>query len=138
MYNYKVGFVIRLMRLALGVFFVTLGICGIFRELNASVFSLQYYYTVLEVVFGIVEVICGLLLAAGFFIFKDSQPVFWGGFIAFILWCIRIIFSKFIWGMNFFIGNGNISIPIFIQWLLILVVEIIIALSLLVVIKRYE
>jgi hypothetical protein len=138
MYNYKVGFVVRLMRLALGIFFIALGIAGIFPQLVQGVFSLNTSYYFLQVVFGVVELICGFLLCMGFFIFKDTTAVYWGGFIVFILWCVRIVISKFIWGFSFINDYGNIVPAYFFTWLLVLLAEIIIALALLVVIRRYE
>jgi len=133
------------MRLALGIFFIVLGICGIFTELNESVFEMKWMqhniydqYFAMEVVFGVIELICGLLLVMGFFLFKDSKPVFWGGFIAFIAWTVRIIFSKFFWGLTFISRSGRISIPDFAEWALVLTAQIIIGLALLIVIKRYE
>jgi hypothetical protein len=137
MYTYKVGFFIRLLRLSQGLFFIALGVCGIFTELHASVFEMTTHYLALDVIFGIVELFCGIMLILGFFMFKDSQAVFWGGFIAFIAWTVRIVLSKFIWGLSF-MYNGNINIPNFIIWLLILLAMIIIDLSLLIVIRKYE
>ena len=82
-YNYRVDFFIRILRLCLGAFFIILGICGIFPELHESIFELSggYRYYTLEVIFGVVEILCGLLLVLGFFVFRDSQPVYWGAFI---------------------------------------------------------
>jgi hypothetical protein len=137
MYTYKVGFVIRLLRLTLGLFFIALGVCGIFTELHASVFEFTTHYMALDVIFGIVELFCGILLVLGFFMFKESQAVFWGGFIAFIAWTIRIVLSKFIWGLTF-MYNGNINIPNFVIWLLILLAMVVIDLALLIVIRKYE
>ncbi len=134
---YKSAFSLRILRLALGAFFVILGISGIFKELGESVFALSSSYITLEVIFGVAEIICGLLLFLGFFLFSDSRPVYWGGFIVLIFWISRIVLSRFIWGLNF-INNGNISVPLLFQWLLIFCAELIIAASLLIVLRRYD
>lgn len=137
MRDYRISFFIRILRLTLGAFFIILGLTGIFREFSENMFSLQQGYTSLEVIFGIVEIFCGLLILTGFFAFRDSQPVYWGGFIALILWISRIVLSRFLWGMTFIVNDG-IVISRLVDWLLILSCELIIGASLLVILKRYE
>ena len=131
--EYRAGFFIRILRLCLGAFFIILGLCGIFPDIGESIFSLQYDYVTLEVIFGIIEIFCGILIVTGFFLFKTSQPVYWGGFIAFIIWVSRIVLTRFIWGLNF-----EITMAQFIEWLLILCSQLIIGASLLVIIKRFD
>ena len=137
MREYRISFFIRILRLTLGAFFIILGITGIFRELGESIFGLHSGYGALEVIFGIVEIFCGLLILTGFFAFRDTQPVYWGGFIALILWIARIVLSRFLWGMTFIVNDG-IVISRLIDWLLVLSCELIIGAALLVILKRYE
>jgi len=135
--SYRTGVSVRLLRLILGAFFIILGITGLFRELPEGIFGLQTGYNWLEVVFGVTEIICGILILLGFFIFSDSRPVYWGSFIVLIFWIARIILSRFFWGFNF-IYRGQISIPSFFSWLLALSCELIIAAALFVIVGRYE
>ena len=134
-YTYRVDFFIRILRLCLGAFFVVLGICGIFWEMNESIFELSGSYRPIEIIFGIVEIFCGLLLILGFFVFKDSQPVYWGAFILLIAWIARIVLSRFIFVHRF---SMFMTIAGFFQWMLAFTCELIIAAALFVVLRRHE
>jgi hypothetical protein len=129
-----VTFSIRLLRLALGAFFIVIGIAGLFPNIQESIFSLSFSYTWLEVLFGLLEIVCGVLMLIGFFTFRYPQPVFWGGLIALILWGIRVVLTKFAW--NFFMRGSTISIPDFFNWLIELIAEIIIGISLFAIMSR--
>lgn len=135
--SYRPYFSVGLLRLFIGAFLIVLGIGGIFPEIGESIFSLKFQYYWLEVVFGIVEIICGLLILLGFILFSDSKGVQWGSLIAFIFWVARIIFSRFIWGMNF-VYNSQIVFPKFFEWLLVLLCDLIIANAILILIRRYD
>ena len=128
-------FTSKILILFLGAFFIVLGITGVFRDLGESIFSITSEYSTMEIIFGVIEIICGLLLFIGFFLFYDSRPVFWGGFILMVMWIIRIAMTRFMWGMNF-IYNGTISIPKLISWLLILLCELIILAALIVILRK--
>lgn len=132
---YRVDFFIRILRLCLGAFFIVLGICGIFWEMHESIFELSGSYRPLEIIFGIVEIFCGLLLVVGFFVFRDSQPVYWGAFILLIAWIARIVLSRFILVHRL---NMFMTIAGFFQWLLSFTCELIIGAALLVIIRRHE
>ena len=134
---YKSNFSVRILRLTLGAFFIILGIAGIFRELGESIFSLKSGYSTLEIIFGVAEIICGLVLFLGLFLFSDSRPIYWAGLIVLIFWVSRIVLNKFIWGLNF-IHEDKISIPQLSQWILILCCELTIAAALMVVIRRHD
>lgn len=134
---YRPYFSTGILRLLVGAFFIILGIAGIFPEIGESIFSLKFSYHWLEVVFGVAEIICGLLLLLGFVIFSDTRGVQWGSLLAFIFWVARIVFSRFIWGMNF-VSGGNIIFPRFFEWLLILCCDLIIASAILILVRRYD
>ena len=134
-YTYRVDFFVRILRLCLGAFFIVLGICGIFWQVDESIFELSRNYKPLEIIFGIVEIFCGLLLVLGFFVFRDSQPVYWGAFILIIVWIARIVLSRFILVHRF---NMFMSVAGFFQWLLVFTCELIIAAALFVIIMRHE
>jgi hypothetical protein len=132
-YTYRVDFFIRILRLALGAFFIILGICGIFPEFHESIFELHGSYYSLEIIFGIVEIFCGFLLVLGFFVFRDASPVYWGAFIAFIAWVARIVISMFVFGFSPYMSVASLF-----QWLLTLSVQCIIGAGLLVILRRHE
>lgn len=123
--------------LTLGAFFIVLGITGVFKELGESIFSLSSRYSTLEVVFGIAELVCGILLFVGFFVMSDKRPVFWGGLIVLVFWIIRIALTRFVWGLTF-IKNGTIHIPNFMSWLLVLCCELVISAALLAVVRSND
>jgi hypothetical protein len=134
-YTYRVDFFIRILRLCLGAFFIVLGLCGIFWEMHESIFEISRYYRPIEIIFGIVEIFCGLLLILGFFVFRDSQPVYWGAFILIIAWIARIVLSRFFLAHRF---TMSMSIAGFFQWLLGFTCELVIAAALFVIIRRHE
>ena len=131
------NFSTKILRLLLGSFFITLGICGIFRQIGQGIFSLKMSNPTMEIIFGIAEILCGLLILLGFFLFSNQRAIFWGGFIVLIFWVARIVLNKFIWGFDF-IYNGNINIPAFFGWLLYLLCETIIAAALLMTVRDYD
>jgi uncharacterized membrane protein YphA (DoxX/SURF4 family) len=133
----RTNFSTNILRLLLGSFFIVLGICEIFPNTSTGIFSLRSGNPTLETIFGITEIICGLLVLLGFFLFSNQKGIFWGGFIVLIFWIARIVLSKFIWGFDF-MYNGNINIPAFFSWLLYLLCETIIAAALLMTVKEYN
>lgn len=133
--NYRVDFFIRILRLCLGAFFIVLGICGIFPELHESIFEISGAYRPLEIIFGIVEIFSGLLLVVGFFVFRDSQPVYWGAFILLIAWIARIVLSRFILINRF---NMFMTVAGFFQWMLAFTCELIIGAALFIIVRRHE
>jgi hypothetical protein len=137
---YRSIFSIRMLRIALGVFFIILGILGIMIHTDEGPFSIYNSRDMIwiEVVFGVIELICGVILLIGFFAFT-SDLISKAGFIIFIFWLVRIFLTKFIWNLpirmtdsGFYFGNG------FPLWLLMLSCELMIACAILVVVKRYE
>lgn len=132
-------YTIKLLRITLGVFFVIVGIFGIMTNVDESIFRLTNRNINLEIIFGIVEVICGLLILLGLFAFSSFKAISIGGTVVFIFWLVRIVLTKFVW--CFSMRNDAISFsfrPDFYSWLLTLAVELIIAAALLVVIKKYD
>lgn len=123
--------------LSLGIFFIVLGLAGVFDNIDESIFSLGARYSNLEVIFGIAEIICGLFLLIGFFAMSHTRAVFWGGFIVLIFWIVRIFITKFANGLTF-IHNDTLSFTRLVSWLLVLSCELIIASALLLVIRRND
>ena len=107
-------------------------------NVDESFFSLNAQRN-FELLFGIIELVCGFLLLLGFFAFNSRAAVYWGGVIVFIFWIVRIVLTKLLWsfhisssGIAFYHGR-NLDI-----WLLALATELVIAAALLVVVRRYD
>ncbi len=127
---------VKILRLMLGLFFIVLGIIGVIPQLQESVFSLNDNYN-LEIVFGAVELVCGIILIIGLITFARKKAIATASIVVFFFWILRIILSKFIWGLS--VGNSGILFkPVFSVWILVLSVELVIAASLYVVYQAYE
>ena len=128
---------IKTLRLSLGLFFIVLGLAGIFKSWSESVFSITAKFSNLERIFGFVEIVCGVLLIFGLFTLMKKSTVRLASFVVFIFWLARIGFSKFIYGIT--INNAGIWFKQgFSTWLLILCCELVIAASIYVIYKIYE
>ncbi|MBP7734465.1 MAG: hypothetical protein KA369_00700 [Spirochaetes bacterium] len=127
---------VKIMRLALGLFFIVLGIIGVIPHLQESVFSLNDNYN-LEIIFGVVELICGIIMIIGLITFARKKAIATASIVVFFFWVLRIILSKFVWGLS--IGSGGVHFrPFFSVWILVLSVELVIAAALYVVYQAYE
>jgi len=134
----KGGYSIKLLRIALGLFFIFLGIAGVTPDIGeGDFFQLSRHYNSLEVLFGVIEIICGVLLIMGLFLSFNYKAVYFGSLIVFICWIARIVLTRFIWGLNF-IHRGNLNFPAFFVWLLFFSCELVIAATIWVVMQRYD
>ena len=126
----------KVLRVSLGAFFIILGIIGVIPQIQESVFSLNDIHG-LEIMFGIVEIICGLFLIAGLFTFMRKKAVSLASLVTLGVWLLRVILTKFVWGLK--LGNsGIIFIPQFSTWILILSCQLVIAASLYVLYRVYD
>ena len=89
-------YTVKILRITLGFFFVVLGSLGVMTNVDESIFRLSNNNLTLEVIFGVVEVVCGLLILLGIFAFSSPKLVSFGGLVVFIFWLIRIILTKFL------------------------------------------
>lgn len=127
---------IKMLRLSLGLFFLVLGIIGVVPQVQESVFSLNDNFG-LEVIFGVVELVCGVILIAGLITFAKKKAVAIASAVVFFFWILRIILSKFVWGLS--VGNNGVVFhPGFPAWILVLSVELIIAAALFLMYRAYE
>lgn len=127
---------VKVLRISLGAFFIILGIIGVIPQLQESVFSLNDTHG-LEIIFGIVEIICGLLLMAGLFTFLRKKAISLAGLVTLGIWLLRILLTKFVWGLK--LGNSGIMfMPQFSTWILVLSCELVIAASLYVLYRLYD
>lgn len=117
---------LNMIRFSLGLFFIILGVLGIVRTVEESVFTLNNHYPTLEIVFGIVELICGLFLILGKITPLTRAVKQKVSVIIFFFWAARVILSKIVWGIV--IGNSGFYFkPSLSTWLLVLSCELIIA-----------
>jgi hypothetical protein len=115
-----------LTQIALGAFFVVLGIVGIIPQSGEGMFSLSPGRTTLEIVFGVVEALCG-----AFFLFdavsrvsrKTTRLVIVS---VLALWALRVIISEFVNGIVLR-SDGIFFRPNFWFWLLALSVDFLVA-----------
>ena len=71
---------IKALRIITGLFFVVLGILGILPSIEEGIFSLNNNNILLEQLFGIIELICGVILLAALSVFMAGINIF-GGFL---------------------------------------------------------
>jgi uncharacterized membrane protein HdeD (DUF308 family) len=121
------------LRLFIGVFLLLLGIAGISPNIGESIYSLSNSNYTLELIFGIVEVICGLVIFMGLFIRTQNKTVYNASVIVLIFWIARIILTKVIWS-----SVPSPDSPVFFKWSMILVTELIIASSIWLLAKSYR
>ncbi|MBN2039748.1 MAG: hypothetical protein JW864_06885 [Spirochaetes bacterium] len=121
------------LRIVIGLFLILLGIAGISPNIGESIFSLSNKNFTLEVIFGIVEIICGLIIFLGLFVKTRTKTVYNASLIIFYFWLARIILTKFFW---YKIPLSHL--PSFMTWALILCTEVVIASSIWLLAKTYK
>jgi hypothetical protein len=126
-----------LLKMSLGVFFILLGLMGVLPTVEESVFTLNNSYLYLEVIFGIVEIACGVFIISSLFTFFTKKIKYTMSVLIFVFWAARIILSKIVWGFAI-TASGIKFTPNFGTWLLILSCELIIAACLWINVKAYE
>ena len=127
---------IGILRLSLGLFFLVLGIIGVVPRVQETVFTLNDNLG-LEIFFGLVELICGILLIAGFFTPLGRKAIRSASLVVFIFWALRIFLSKFVWGISF-VSKGILFHPAFSTWILVLSAELVIGAALFIIYRAYE
>jgi hypothetical protein len=121
------GLSLDLLKISIGIFFVLLGFFGILRDVEESVFSLipGQGYGFLEILFGIVELVCGIIIILGMFTFLPKRVKVVSSLLILIFWCARIIVSKIVFELAYMSSFGY-----FTQWLLVLAAQLVIAAAL--------
>lgn len=127
------------LRISLGIFFIVLGIYGISQNINEGMFGLNNPASrnnqTIEIIFGVIELFCGILMLSGLFALGSRSAVNMGTFIVFVLWVVRIVFTHFIWGLV--INDRGISFrPDIYQWILSLATGLVIAFAISAVMDR--
>jgi len=124
------------MQLVVGIFFFLLGLYGILPNIDESIFTLTHSSTQLEVIFGVLELLCSVVLLGGLFLATQRKVLAFVSFVIFLFWAARIVLTKFILGISmvrgtFYFAGG------FPNWLMVLAVELIIMVSILIIHRRY-
>jgi len=115
-------------RFILGLFFIFLGLWGIFPNIDESVFTLvrTANFQWLEVLFGLVELACGAFLAVSAFMRISSRTMSNVTSVVLIFWLLRILVSKVFFGIT--VNDSGIFFhPVFSVWILVLLVELLVA-----------
>ena len=112
------------LQIGIGIFFFILGLFGLLPNVQESIFSLSDVNLTLEVLFGILEIGCGIILILGLFMYSKKSLLNKASFIILIFWAARIFVSKFVFWFSM-IGDGFYFAGGFAQWLLSLIVELI-------------
>ncbi|MBN1699743.1 MAG: DoxX family membrane protein [Spirochaetales bacterium] len=124
-----------ILRIMLAIFFIALGICGVSTRIDEDMFSMGGGTSIaVEISFGVVEIICGIVLLLGVFFLKARKYTAITSLIIFIIWIIRIVITRFFQGFT----KMTTSFENFMVWLLILSVELVIGAAIFVILKRYD
>ena len=127
---------VRFLRVSVGLFFVILGVIGVMPYVQESVFSLNDQHYAVEVIFGIVEMLCGIILIAGLFTFIKRKTLRLTSLIIIVIWGVRITLARFIWGIRF--TGGIFFLPNISTWLLVTACEVVILSALFILYRAYE
>ncbi len=122
-----------MLRIATGFFFVVLGITGVLPE-SEGLFSLSFNRTTLEIVFGVIEILCGgfiLIDAFKSFPRKTSVMVL---LVIFCLWALRVVITQIVQGIDI-TSQGILFQPSFWTWLFHLAIYLLVACDLWVLYK---
>lgn len=125
---------IKALRIITGLLFLVLGILGVLPSIEESIFSLNNNNILLEQIFGVVEIVCGIILIAPLFTYASRKTLHRAALVVLIFWGVRIVLA------NFFFSTPptDIAGDAFWIWLLNLLAQIQIAISVWVLTKVYD
>jgi hypothetical protein len=105
------------LKFSVALFFLALGICGVLPNVEESIFSLNNSNLVVEVIFGIIEIVCALIIFGGLFTQVKKGWMSMASLLICIFWLLRIVYTQFF--HKFVITAGTISFyPDIWQWFL--------------------
>ena len=89
-----------ILRILVGLLFICIGIQGFMGETSNELFR-SLDNEVLEIILGIIPVLCGLLLIVPLFL-KGINKVYvkWSMIAVLVVWVIMIIINDFVYGLN--------------------------------------
>ena len=114
---------VKTLQILVGIFFIVLGLAGILPNVEEGVFGLSNRYGNIELLFGIVELCCGIIMILSLFTFMTHKTIYRAVQVVFIFWIARIVLAKIIW------APPHPSIESFLPWLLVVSAESIVAAS---------
>lgn len=117
---------IGILRCALGVFFVVLGLADLVPGLDASVFSLPRRWEELRTVAGALELASGTLLLTGILPAVRHRTRGWVPFVVFVIWVARLVIVRFFIRLSL-TANAVVFEPSFTGWILLAACEVVIA-----------
>lgn len=124
-----------MLMVALGFFFVVLGITGIIPQAGEGIFGLSRDRTTMEIVFGVIELACGAFLLYDAMARIPSRTSTTVLVIILILWLARIVWTQFFMNLDTN-SKGLVFQPGFWAWLLTMATDLVIAAGLWVTYKN--
>jgi hypothetical protein len=123
---------VKTLQAIVGIFFLLLGIMGIMTDVDEGVFGISNRHIGVEILFGVIELICGVIMIAALFVKMHRQSLYRASMAVFVLWIVRILFSRIVWGPP---QSNPASV---LNWCLIVSVEAIIAASVWLLATTYQ
>jgi hypothetical protein len=123
---------VKTLQTIVGIFFLLLGLMGVLTDVDEGIFSMSNRHLAVEIIFGAVELACGVILIVGLFTLLKRQTMYRASMVVFCVWIVRIIFSRFIWGAPY----GTMASVL--NWLLVLSVEAVVAVSVWLLASTYK
>ncbi|OHD69178.1 MAG: hypothetical protein A2W19_06215 [Spirochaetes bacterium RBG_16_49_21] len=114
---------VRTLQAIVGIFFLLLGFMGVLPDVDEGIFAISNRHLAVEVVFGLVELVCGIIMVFGLFTVMRRKMMYRASMVVLIFWILRMIFSRLIW------GPPQAALASVLNWLLIISVESIVAAS---------
>lgn len=124
-----------LFQFVIAVFFIVLGVMGVLPNVDEGVFSLRGLQWEVELVAGILEVLCGVLLLFGLFASPSRGVLRNASFAVFVFWVARVAYTRFL--VPGVLSAAVASLESFLPWLLLLSVELVVLLSVWLIARRY-
>ncbi len=115
------------LRLFLGAFFIIIGLYGILPNVDESIFDI-YDVTSLEIIFGLIQLGCGLFLLSSCFMRLSERVTRTASLIVLIFWLIQTFLAEFVFGIDY--NNGIRFVDGFPNWLLFLSIYLVVAAAL--------
>ncbi|RPJ09388.1 MAG: hypothetical protein EHM28_01725 [Spirochaetaceae bacterium] len=122
------------LRIPIGIFFFLLGLYGVLPTIDEGAFTLVYEGNMqwLEVIFGVCEMIAGVIILVALFAFISRKIMKMVSLTVLVFWLLRILITKLL-----FLGLYGGFVPNFAMWFLMLSAEAIIAAALYIFYRSY-
>jgi hypothetical protein len=113
------------LQLALGLFFVTLGVVGIIPQAGEGIFGLSKDRTALEILFGVIELACGAFFLVDGLAAVPRRTSSLVTLAIGLLWTARIVLTVFVQGIV--LSNSGVAFrPDFWNWALTLATDLVV------------